>query len=593
MMQAAQCFNEEVWDKWSEVIRRDPRRFMNVDETKVTTDLDFVLKTTTVVAPATGIQPRTSVPVTSRESFTFVYVINAAGKVVLPSGAVIPRKTDITPRWFRDCQRQIDRSRVWVGAVSSGNFDSATFAEYMDVVLSGLRGPGKAFDAETDTYPLFVLLDQASVHMAISGADQKRTALGDVLVKHKTIAFYLPSGTTSASQPEDVSTNGAVKMAIADAVRCFATVVGHPVRKLGDNFTDTVPTAEAWRSLKLSAVDKTMEELREMFSERFNGYPKALNMATFILMADHAIATELETSKGQERIRGGFDATGWYPFDRLKVESLWQLEKFSWRDRLGPWTPERTAALLSRASGAAAAQPAAAAAAGPDTPPPLAVVLRSEVSKARCMTIVVPAESITPVAQLTQEARNAILGAEMLRELDRAGGDPSQLPAIAHRILDVGVETPGGVVMSPFSMAGLSPSRRRLTPLAWECLDSGARTRRQRTTEGGGRAQQWRSGDAMAVTPDMMRECVPRDAPAGGVNTESQTPRLQPPPIAQTPSHESREACPALRLQFEEPEPPSDDDDDSRQNVVTSPPRRRARDRAASTWQELRRRGQL
>ena len=196
MMQAAQCFKEEPWDKWSEVIRREPRRFMNVDETKVTTDLDFVLKTTTVVAPATGVQPRTSVPVTSRESFTFVYVINADGKVVLPSGAVIPRKTDITPRWFRDCQRQIDRSRVWVGAVPSGNFDSATFAEYMDVVLGGLRGPGGEFHAETDTYPLFVLLDQASVHMAISGADQKRTALGDVLVKHNTIAFHLPSGTT-------------------------------------------------------------------------------------------------------------------------------------------------------------------------------------------------------------------------------------------------------------------------------------------------------------------------------------------------------------------------------------------------------------
>jgi hypothetical protein len=92
---------------------------------------------------------------------------------------------------------------------------------------------------------------------------------------------------------------------------------------------------------------------------------------------------------------------------------------FSARDRRGPRTPARTEVLLSGKK---------AAAAGPDTSPPSTLVTRSRTRKARCVTFVLLAESIPPVDNLTQEARNSILGAETLRELDHARGDLSMLP---------------------------------------------------------------------------------------------------------------------------------------------------------------------
>jgi hypothetical protein len=325
----------ELWKELGDLLTREPGRLVNIDETCSSFDHRFREKTVRALGSRGKLKPRATVADGSGDSMTSTYPVAADGDMLWPRAYVLPRLPGTVEKWGIDIHEGKERApyRIYYG--ERGRFDRETFLKYLEEVLKYLRGPKGKYDMSKDDLPIVIMLDNAAVHVSPTGSDGEADPLQRLASKYRARLFYFEPGTTYVAQPEDICTNGAYKSRLDKMLRAMSAVLSNPMLELTPDYAvKYVGDAHLAQQRRRAAAEDESWFAVDLRTRLGNKEPRVC-FATSIQMSEEAFKSTLESEAGRERIRGAFDAGGWFPFRPKKIQSLYLMARVPWRDRLG------------------------------------------------------------------------------------------------------------------------------------------------------------------------------------------------------------------------------------------------------------------
>jgi hypothetical protein len=366
-------------------------------------------------------------------------------------------------RWGFPTNQGVRGAAHYVYHEETGRFSRASFAQYFEDFVLSLRGPGMSMDVNRDPHPIIIMMDNATVHNMEDESCEHSARMRALLNDFRVIVYFFAPGCTHVAQPEDVATNGAFKTSLKRMLDAMSIVISNPVFQLDRNFDVEYIGIGAIQELRSRAEKRDTDWLARNLRQRLLGNEPRHTFATALKLSQRILDEMCLTDKWCERIKGSFDATGWFPFRPEKVRYLYLVTNIPWRRRLGDVDFQKLAAGEQGAEpDAGAEQPQTTS---EESPPPVRTSPRRNAPKI-FKSVITYAPPILPDRPTAEWEQRHVAAAFIERVMEIGADltitDMDKVNQII-RIYREGFQTDHGPVLLPQSLL-LDPLTNRLPP---------------------------------------------------------------------------------------------------------------------------------